>query len=78
MKGDRYRGRKASYNPDQFQAVRNLLAKETGVSIIAKTTGLSWQTVRRIRCNSVAAESALALWVLWPTRDAPRTSAPPG
>lgn len=64
MKGDRYKGRKASYSRDQFQAVRNRLAQETRVSIIAKTTVLSRHTAHQIHSDSVAASSALALWGL--------------
>ncbi|HEX2556388.1 MAG TPA: recombinase family protein [Microvirga sp.] len=61
-KGDRYKGRKPSYSREQFQAVRNMLAQETGVSIIARTTGLSRQTVHRIQGDPVGAEAALAIW----------------
>ncbi len=63
-KGDRYKGRKPSYSREQFQAVRSMLAQEVGISIIARTTGLSRQTVHRIQGDPVGAEAALAVWSL--------------
>ncbi len=63
-KGDRYKGRKPSFSREQFQAVRNMLAQETGISIIARTTGLSRQTVHRIQRDAAGAEAALAAWGL--------------
>jgi DNA invertase Pin-like site-specific DNA recombinase len=63
-KGDRYLGRKPSYSRDQFDAVRNMLAQDNGISLIAKSTGLSRQAIYRIRDNPVEAEASLAAWGL--------------
>lgn len=57
-----YRGRKPSYTRKEFDAVRTLLVQETTVSEVAKTTGLSRQTVHRIQSDPAAAEAALAAW----------------
>ena len=61
---DRYRGRKPTYNRKQYQAVRDLLAQDEGASAIAKSTGLTRQTVLRIRSAPAQAEAALASWGL--------------
>lgn len=61
-KGDRYRGRKPSYSRREFQAVQEMLAQERGASEIAKVTGLTRQTVLRIRKDPGAAEAALSVW----------------
>ncbi|WP_040619716.1 recombinase family protein [Rhodovulum sp. PH10] len=59
-----YRGRKPSYTRDQLTAVRDLLGQDTGIGQIAKLTGLSRQTVYRIKDDPVAAEAGLAVWSL--------------
>lgn len=59
---DAYRGRKPSFTREQFDAVRDSLGQGIGVSEIAVATGLSRQTVYRIRDNAVEAEAALARW----------------
>ncbi|MGH1574143.1 recombinase family protein [Methylobacterium sp. P31] len=59
---DAYRGRKPSFTRVQFDAVRDALGQGTGVSEIAAATGLSRQTVYRIRDNAAEAEAALARW----------------
>lgn len=59
---DAYRGRKPSFTRDQFDAVRGALGQGTGVSEIAAATGLTRQTVYRIRDNAAEAEAALARW----------------
>ena len=56
----RYKGRKPSYTRDQFEAVRHMLSQEAGISVIAKETGLTRQTVYRIKEEPVAAEAASA------------------
>ena len=61
-KGDRYRGRKPSYSRKEYEAVQEMLAQERGASEIAKVTGLTRQTVLRIRKDPGAAESALSVW----------------
>nr|WP_042674989.1 recombinase family protein [Methylobacterium sp. B34] len=59
---DAYRGRKPSFTREQFDAVRGSLGQGLGVSEIAVATGLSRQTVYRIRDNAAEAEAALARW----------------
>jgi putative DNA-invertase from lambdoid prophage Rac len=58
-----YRGRKPSYTRKQFEMARGLLGQErVSVGAIAEETGLSRQTVYRIKDDPVAAEAALAAW----------------
>ena len=59
---DTYRGRRPSYTREHLDTVRARLAQGAGLSVIAAETGLTWQTVRRIRENPVEAEAALARW----------------
>ncbi len=63
-KGDetRYRGKKPSYSRDQFNTVVDMVGMGQGASAISKATGLTRQTVLRIRDNRVDAEGALARW----------------
>jgi DNA invertase Pin-like site-specific DNA recombinase len=60
----RYLGRKPSYTRDQFEAVQALLGQSAGVSVVAKATGLTRQTIYRIQANPTEAEAALASWGL--------------
>lgn len=57
-----YRGRKPSFTRAQFIQVGDLLAQKTGVSEIARATGLSRQTIYRIEQDPAAQEAALAVW----------------
>ncbi|TIN92448.1 MAG: recombinase family protein [Mesorhizobium sp.] len=59
---DRYRGRKPSYDRTALQAVADMLAQGQGTSAIARTSGLTRQTVLRIKEDPAAAEKALAAW----------------
>jgi len=59
---DTYRGRKPSYSREQLGAVRGRLAQGAGLAVIAAETGLTWQTVRRIRESPAEAEAALVRW----------------
>jgi DNA invertase Pin-like site-specific DNA recombinase len=59
---NKYRGRKPSYSRAQFETVRDLLAQGTGVGPVAAATGLSRQTVYRMRDDAARAEAALAEW----------------
>lgn len=61
---DAYRGRKPSYSRAQFEMVTDLLGKNEAVTQVAKLTGLSRQTVYRIKDEPAAAEKALTLWGL--------------
>ncbi|MGE0235876.1 recombinase family protein [Methylocystis sp.] len=58
----KYRGRKPGFSRPQFEAVRDMLNQGTGVGSVAAATGLSRQTVYRIRDNAAGAEAALAEW----------------
>jgi DNA invertase Pin-like site-specific DNA recombinase len=60
--GERYKGRKPSFTRRQLEIVRNMLGQEAGVSIIAKATGLSRQTIYRIRNDAAGFEAALVNW----------------
>ena len=60
--GERYKGRKPSFTREQFETVRDMLGLDEGVSIIAKTTGLSRQTIYRIMDDAAASEAALVIW----------------
>ncbi len=60
-----YLGRKPSFTRDQFVKVRSMLGQQTvGITQIAKETGLTRQTVYRIKDDPAAAEAALAAWYL--------------
>ena len=60
-----YRGRKPSFTRKQFEMARTLLAQErVNVGAIAAETGLSRQTVYRIKDDPTAAEAALGTWGL--------------
>lgn len=56
----RYRGKKPSYDRSGLKAVQDRLALGEGASMIAKSTGLSRQTILRIRDTPEGAEAALA------------------
>lgn len=60
--GDRYKGRKPSYTRDQLRAVQEMLGQDTGISVIAKTTGLSRQAIYRIKDDPVGVEAVLTSW----------------
>ncbi|WP_331489863.1 helix-turn-helix domain-containing protein [Bosea sp. NBC_00550] len=47
-----------------METVRDLLAQDAGVSVIARTTGLSRQTIYRMKDDPAEAEAALAKWGL--------------
>ncbi|TPK80390.1 recombinase family protein [Mesorhizobium sp. B2-4-18] len=59
---DRYRGRKPSYDRAALQAVTDMLAQGQGTSAVAKASGLTRQTVLRIREDPAGAEKALVAW----------------
>ena len=58
----KYLGRKPSFTRTQFTAVRDMIAQSAGVGQIAKITGISRQTIYRIKNDPVAAEAALSSW----------------
>jgi putative DNA-invertase from lambdoid prophage Rac len=57
-----YKGRKPSYSRKQFESAQAMLGKSASVGEVARITGLTRQTVYRIKDDPVAAESALATW----------------
>jgi len=60
----RYRGRKPSYDRAKYQSVRDMLELQLGPSEIARSTGLTVQTILRIRDDPGACEAALTAWGL--------------
>ncbi|PCJ84514.1 MAG: recombinase [Hyphomicrobiales bacterium] len=63
-KGDRFKGRKPSYDRETFELVQNLLETGQGASAISKHTGLSRQAIIRIRDEPEVVTSALVRWDL--------------
>lgn len=59
-----YLGRKPSYDRAQFSMVCDLLNRNAPISQIADTTGLSRQTVYRVRDDRASAEATLTAWGL--------------
>ncbi len=60
-----YLGRKPSFTREQFMKARSMLGRQTaGIAQIAKETGLTRQTVYRIKDDPAGAEAALAAWGL--------------
>jgi putative DNA-invertase from lambdoid prophage Rac len=63
--GHAYLGRKPSYSREQFGTVREMLGRQAvGIAQIAKDTGLTRQTIYRIKDDPAGAEAALAAWGL--------------
>ena len=58
----KYAGRKPSYDRAAVEAVRGLLKQGQGASAVAKVTGLTRQTVVRIREDEAGVEEALTRW----------------
>ncbi|MDM9629777.1 recombinase family protein [Rhizobium sp. S152] len=59
-----YKGRKPSYTRKELETVIAMLTDGAGTSEIAKVTGLTRQTVLRIRANQTDADDALKAWGL--------------
>lgn len=57
-----YRGRKPSYTRAELKTVIDMLAANSGASEIAKATGLTRQTVLRIRADQAGADEVLKAW----------------
>jgi putative DNA-invertase from lambdoid prophage Rac len=57
-----YRGRKPSYSRTQFESAQAMLGKSASVGEVARSIGLTRQTVYRIKGDPGAAEAALATW----------------
>ncbi|WP_416369048.1 recombinase family protein [Tritonibacter mobilis] len=60
----KYRGKKPSYDRETLGVVVEMLGSGAGASEIAKVTGLTRQTVLRIKKDTVTAEEALSRWGL--------------
>lgn len=58
----KYRGRKPSFDRQQFDRVSALLALGAGLSEISKETGLSRATIWRIKGDPAACEASLQAW----------------
>jgi putative DNA-invertase from lambdoid prophage Rac len=58
----KYRGRKPTFTPEEFTAVRDMLGQGQGVGTIAKTTGLKRQTIYRIKDDPAGQGAALEVW----------------
>lgn len=61
-KPNKYRGRKPSFNKEQLEAVLELTSQGRGVSETASTTGLTRQTIYRIKADPAEAAKAVAIW----------------
>jgi putative DNA-invertase from lambdoid prophage Rac len=59
---DAYKGRKPQFTYKQFEIVRDMLAQESPITMIAAATGLSRQTVYRVKDNPAWAVGALERW----------------
>jgi putative DNA-invertase from lambdoid prophage Rac len=60
-----YLGRKPSFTREQFVKVRAMLGQQAvGIAQIAKETGLTRQTVYRIKDDPAGAEGVLGAWGL--------------
>ena len=59
---DSYRGRKPEFTRSQFETVRDMLGKGETAAAVVKATGLSRQSVYRLRDDPVRAERILATW----------------
>lgn len=58
----KYRGKKPSYDRETLGVVVDMLVKGSGASEISKMTGLTRQTVLRIKGDPAAAEEVLSRW----------------
>lgn len=60
----KYRGRKPSFDRQQFDRVSAMLALGAGLSEISRETGLSRATIWRIKGDPAACEASLQAWGL--------------
>ncbi len=63
-KPDKYRGRKPSYTRKQLEDVLAMIGRGEGTSTTAKITGLTRQTVLRIKADPAEAHKLISLWGL--------------
>jgi putative DNA-invertase from lambdoid prophage Rac len=57
-----YKGRKPSYSRRQLENAQAMLGKSASVGEVARTIGLTRQTIYRIKDDPAAAEAALSTW----------------
>src|SRR5262249_10919761 len=57
-----YKGRKPSYSRMQFESAQAMLGKSASVGEVARTIGLTRQTIYRIKDDPAGSEDALATW----------------
>jgi putative DNA-invertase from lambdoid prophage Rac len=67
-----YKGRKPSFSREQFDIVTDMLTQGEGIGTIAASTGLTRQTVYRIRDDREGAIAALVEWCLWEPKGSDR------
>jgi DNA invertase Pin-like site-specific DNA recombinase len=60
----KYRGRKPTYDRNQYRLVQDMLTAGAGASAIAKASNLTRQTVLRIKSAPQDAERAMSAWGL--------------
>lgn len=60
----RYKGRKPSYSRSQLRAVMDRFGVGTPISVIERDTGLTRQTIYRIKDDPAGAEAILQAWGL--------------
>jgi len=59
---DKYRGKKPSYDRKAYQMVLDMLSTGAGASTISRATGLTRQTILRIKSDPAGADAALTKW----------------
>ena len=64
--GSKYRGRKPTFNLEQFRLVQDLLRQGIPISAIAQTTGLKRQSIYRIQSKPEQQLEAVQAW--YPTK----------
>jgi putative DNA-invertase from lambdoid prophage Rac len=62
--GSKYRGRKPTFNLEQFRKVQDLLRQGIPISAIAQTTGLKRQSIYRIKAEPEQQLEAVQAWYL--------------
>lgn len=60
--GRKYRGRKPTFNLEQFRMVQDLLRQGMPISVISQTTGLKRQSVYRIQAEPEQQLEAVQAW----------------
>lgn len=60
----KFRGRKPSFDRQQFERVKAMIAMGAGLSEVSRETGLSRAAIWRIKGDPAACEAALQLWGL--------------